>query len=279
MFRQLWVFHHWRRIKVYLQVSSKKATKQCRSFASITRGALKWSIIYYLTKPNGSNNNKGNEADVQDLPFLSTSRRAGAAATLSPQPDTTPTHALGEHSLVPPCVAAYCVFIPPLRTMWVPLSDTQELCPNGLISEGGIWIKLWLAQPQQHCQLCTSVDPSPDAPQSLIPLWVLKGTGRERGQKLEEGRFGRGWWEKHLGKMWRTYWWDALKEKFRTLPLLGTPCWLSPALSYRQLALLHWPVKTSILEEYRSFLYKLSCYGCQMNKKEWCYWADVTTCN
>lgn len=170
MFRQLWVFHHWRRIKVYLQVSSKKATKQCRSFASITRGALKWSIIYYLTKPNGSNNNKGNEADVQDLPFLSTSCRAGAAATLSPQPDTAPTHALGEHSLVPPCVAAYCVFIPPLRTMWVPLSDTQELCPNGLISEGGIWIKLWLAQPQQHCQLCTSVDPSPDAPQSLIPL-------------------------------------------------------------------------------------------------------------
>lgn len=65
--------------------AQKTPTKQCRSFASITTGALKWSIIYYLTKPNGSNNNKGNEADVQDLPFLSTSCRAGAAAT-NPQP-------------------------------------------------------------------------------------------------------------------------------------------------------------------------------------------------
>lgn len=134
MFRQLWVFHCWRRTNVYSQVGSKKATKECRSFASITTRTLKWSITYYLTKPDGSNNNKGNEAAVQDLPFLSNSCRAGAVATLNPQPDTSWTHAVGEHSLVPPYAAAYCLFISPLRTMWAWLSDTQELCPNDLIS-------------------------------------------------------------------------------------------------------------------------------------------------
>ena len=118
---------------MHRSAQKKKATKECRSFASITTGTLKWSIIYYLTKPNGSNNNKGNEADVQDLPFLSNSCRDGAIATLNPQPDTAWTHAV-EHSLMPPYVAACCLFISPLRTMWAWLSDTQKLCPSGLIS-------------------------------------------------------------------------------------------------------------------------------------------------
>lgn len=59
--------------QMFTQVSSEKAAKECRTFPSITTGTLKWSIIYYLMKPNGSNNNKGNEADVQDPPFLSNS--------------------------------------------------------------------------------------------------------------------------------------------------------------------------------------------------------------
>jgi len=114
MFRRLCVFHRWRSSSVYSQVSSQKAP-ECRSFASVTTGTLKWSIIYYLTKPNGSNNNKGNEADVQDLPSLSNSCRAGAVATLSSQPDTVRTHAEAEHSLVLPYVAAHCLFISLLR--------------------------------------------------------------------------------------------------------------------------------------------------------------------
>lgn len=82
MFRQLWVFHPWRRTNVYSKVSSKKSTKECRSFASIMTGTLKWSIIYCLTNPNESNNNTGNKDDIQDLLFLCKSRRAGTVATL-----------------------------------------------------------------------------------------------------------------------------------------------------------------------------------------------------
>lgn len=42
----------------------------------------------YLAKPNGSYNYKANEADLQDLPFLSRCWKTGMVATLNPQPDT-----------------------------------------------------------------------------------------------------------------------------------------------------------------------------------------------
>lgn len=139
----------------------------------------------------------------------------------------------------------------------------QDLCPNGLVSldrqdlDKALTGTAIAARSPLH--ICRSSSKCSSEPNSFV------GCEINRKGQVTESRGGEVWMRmvgEVSGKMWRMYWWNALQEECRTIPLLGTPCCLSPALFYL-LALLCWPVKT--------------WNGYQIDKQKLCYWAHVTT--
>lgn len=157
-------------------------------------GTLKWSIIYYLMKPNESNNSKGNEAYVQDLPFLCKCCRAGAVAAFNPQPDPAWTHAV-EH-FMPHSVAAYCHFTSSLRTVWAWPSDTQELCPSGLVSSDGQDLDQAATESLSALHIWESTSRCSSEPNSFV---VHERNSEGQGAESWGGKF----WRRMVGEAFR----------------------------------------------------------------------------
>lgn len=156
----------------------------------------------------------------------------------------------GGRRMVPRAPLCICVltFHHNVRTTWAWLSVTQELCPSGLVSSDAQDFDQALTSTAtatlSDVHICRSISRRSSEPYSSFVDLCMKEIGRERRQKAEEGRFGGRWWEKHLEKCEGPI--DGMHWKKN---LLGTPRWLNPVLFYLQFTLLHWPVKTSTLEE------------------------------
>lgn len=160
-------------------------------------------MIYYLAKPNESYNNKGNEADVQDLPFLSSCWKTGMVATLS-------MNTCSRRTL--PCPSLYSCIVSFHSTSEDNVNMTewhQDYCPNGLVSLYRQDLDKALAGTATAAlsplHICSSSSKCSSEPNSFVG----HETNRE-GQVT--GSWGGEVWRRMVGKAFRKNVKDVLME-------------------------------------------------------------------